>query len=269
MAEVHEYVLGKLDLRNKKILDAAVGAGKSTWFWAKAIHDQGGSSRIMAIDNDYSGGWDEKIRDRLGEFGRYVQLIQADILDLGCLRDGSIDVINCADTILFLNPKPLRLLTALKEFQRLLRPSGRLIVTSEIPVTEHSGPEGEGQWRRWNLSKAIHALMGETWASEPLVEDLTLAMNLLGFDFLSASTFPGGKDSSSVREIMDDWKETTSADIGELSWDDLKAPLLSAVQKVHENVMRDGYIMAPSKYALLFEKRSEVTTRFEQGAVKQ
>jgi ubiquinone/menaquinone biosynthesis C-methylase UbiE len=257
MAEVHEYILGKLDLRNKTILDAAVGAGKSTMFWAKAIHDQGGSSWILAVDNDYSGGWDKKIRNRLEEFGKYVRLIQADILDLSCLRDGSIDVINCADTILFLNPRPLRLLTALKEFRRLLKPSGRLIVTSEIPVTEDSGPEGEGQWRRWNLSKAIHALKGETWASEPLVEDVTIAMGLLGFDLLSASTFPGYRDSSTVRELIDDWKEMTTTDIGEIPWDDLKATLVSAAEKVHAKVMKDGYIMAPAKYALLFEKRPE------------
>ena len=52
MSEFHDFVLKDLNLKNKIILDAAVGAGESTYFWAKRIHEQGGTSKIISIDND-------------------------------------------------------------------------------------------------------------------------------------------------------------------------------------------------------------------------
>jgi len=110
MSEFYDFVLEDLDLRNKLILDAAVGAGKATYFWAKRIYEQGGTSKIVSIDNDLPEVWKEKIETRLGEYGKYVELKEADIFDLNFLEDESVDIVNCDDTIVFLNPKPLRLL---------------------------------------------------------------------------------------------------------------------------------------------------------------
>ena len=73
MSEFYDLVLEDLDLRNKLILDAAVGAGEATYFWAKRIYEQGGTSKIIYIDNDLPGVWKEKIQTRLGEYGKYVE----------------------------------------------------------------------------------------------------------------------------------------------------------------------------------------------------
>ena len=159
MSEFYDWVLRDLNLKDKVVLDAAVGAGWATRFWAEKIHEQGGTSKIISIDNDFPGGWKEKIMTRLGEYGKYVQLKEADIFDLP-FDNESIDIVNCDDTIVFLDPTPLKLLIALNEFRRVLKPSGELIITSEIPVD--LSPENEGQWRRWNLAKAIYDLKGET-----------------------------------------------------------------------------------------------------------
>ena len=148
MSEFYDFVLEDLDLKNKLILDAAVGAGVATCFWAKRIYEQGGTSKIISIDNDLPGVWKEKIQIRLGEYGKYVELKEADIFDLSFLEDESVDIVNCDDTIVFLNPKPLRLLLALKEFERVLKPGGYLIISSEIPIEDLNDPENEGQWRR-------------------------------------------------------------------------------------------------------------------------
>ena len=43
----------------------------------------------------------------------------------------------------------------------------------------------EGEWRGWNLAKAIFALKGEVWASEPLQEEVKFALNLLRFKVYS------------------------------------------------------------------------------------
>lgn len=177
MSEFHDFVLKDLNLKNKIILDAAVGAGESTYFWAERIHEQGGTSKIISIDNDLPEVWIKKIKKRLGDYKKYVELKEADIFNLNFLESESIDIINCDDTIVFLNSKPLKLLRALKEFERVLKNDGILIITSEIPIED----ENEGQWKRWNLAKAISDLKGEIWSSEPLPDEVKFALKLLGF----------------------------------------------------------------------------------------
>ncbi len=255
MGKIHDFVLDGLDLRNKVILDAAVGAGVSTYFWAKAVHEQGGTSKIICVDNDLPQIWIDRIKKRLGEYSRYIELREADIFDLHFIKDESIDIVNCDDTIVFLNPRPLKLLTALKEFKRVLKPGGHLIITSEIPVESLENPDNEGQWRRWNLSKAIYDLKGETWSSEPLPEELKFALDILGFDVYAEKVFPSAKNSRH-KEVMDEWRELMLKDIEEIPWDnELKGALNKAVNRVYDKVMSDGFLMNPSIYVLKCKKR--------------
>ncbi len=255
MGKIHDFVLDGLDLRNKVILDAAVGAGISTYFWAKAVHEQGGTSKIICVDNDLPQIWIDRIKKRLGEYSRYIELKEADIFDLHFIKDESIDIVNCDDTIVFLNPRPLKLLSALKEFERVLKPGGHLIITSEIPVEGLENPDNEGQWKRWNLSKAIYDLKGETWSSEPLPEELKFALNLLGFDVYAEKIFPSAKNFHH-KEVMDEWRELMLNDIKEIPWDEeLKDALIEEVNRVYDKVLSDGFLMNPAIYVLKCRKR--------------
>ena len=245
MSEFYDFALEDLDLRNKIILDAAVGAGKATYFWAKRVHEQGGTSKIISIDNDFSNGWEEKIKKRLGEYNKYVHLKEADIFHLNFLEDESTDIINCDDTIAFLNPKPLKLLSALKEFHRVLKPSGDLIIASEIPIENFENPANEGQWKRWNLAKAICCLKGETWSSEPLPEEVKFALKLIGFKVYAEKTFPKKKNFK-YQACMDEWKEITLKDVEKIPWNNLKDALIKSVNEVYERVTKDGFLMNPS-----------------------
>lgn len=257
MGKVHDFVLEGLDLRNKVILDAAVGAGESTYFWAKAIHEQGGTSRIICVDNDLPPVWRERIKRRLGEYSRYIELKEADIFHLDFIEDESIDIINCDDTVVFLNPKPLRLLSALKEFERVLKPGGHLIITSEIPIEDPDNPDNEGQWRRWSLAKTVYSLKGETWSSEPLPEELRFALKVLGFHVYAEKTFPPEKNLNH-KEVMDEWIDIMLKDIKGIPWDDeLKNILKKEVDKIYNKVMDDGYLMNPAIYVLKCKKNSK------------
>ncbi len=250
MSEFHDFVLKDLNLKNKIILDAAVGAGESTYFWAKRIHEQGGTSKIISIDNDLPEVWREKIKTKLEDYKKYVELKEADIFNLNFLESESIDIINCDDTIVFLNSKPLKLLRALKEFERVLKQNGILIITSEIPIED----ENEGQWKRWNLAKAISDLKGKIWSSEPLPDEVKFALKLLGFKVYAEKIFPPRKNFK-YRECMNEWKEVMLRDIKELHWnDDLKNSLIESVNEVYNNVTKDGYLMNPSSYVLKCKK---------------
>ena len=166
------------------------------------------------------------------------------------MESESIDIINCDDTIVFLNSKPLKLLRALKEFERVLKQNGILIITSEIPIED----ENEGQWKRWNLAKAISDLKGKIWSSEPLPDEVKFALKLLGFKVYAEKIFPARKNFK-YRECMNEWKEVMLKYIRELHWnDDLKNSLIESVNEVYNNVTKDGYLMNPSSYVLKCKK---------------
>ena len=119
-----EFALDGLDLRDRTILDAATGAGEATAAWAAAVDAQGGSSRIISVDHELPDEWRRRILERLGEYRCYVELHEWNIFDLAPIGDGTIDIVNCHDTLVFLNLVPLRVLQALCEFRRLLKPGG-------------------------------------------------------------------------------------------------------------------------------------------------
>ncbi len=239
-------------------MDAAVGAGKVTYFWAKRVHEQGRTSKIISVDINLPEVWKEKIKTRLGEYSKYVELKEADIFDLSFLEDKSIDIINCDDTIVFLSPKPLKPLLALKEFHRILRPSGDLIITSELPIENFEDREDEGQWRRWNLGKAIHALKGETWSSEPLPGEVRFALQLIGFKVYEEKTF-SKKKNFKHQEAMNEWREIMLKEVKVLPWDEyLKNALAQEINETYNKVLKDEYLMTPAAYVLKCKKRESV-----------
>ena len=253
MNELYSYLLEGLDLTEKTVLDAAVGAGRATRRLAEEADRQGGTSRVIAIDNELPKTWIGSIRTRLGPYARYVELRQADIFDLASIESGSIDIVNCHDTIVFLNPRPLKLLGALGEFRRVLKPDGLLLTTSELPL-ENDRPENEGQWRRWNLAKAISDLKGATWATEPLPEELKAALELQGMRVYDERAFPARR-SSDYRDTIAEWRELMLADAAALPSDpDLRDALVREIDRVCHKIRTDGFLMCPARYVLKCRK---------------
>ncbi len=258
MDKIHEFILSDLDLQHKHILDAATGAGKSLSIWAERVHEGGGTSEIISVDTfDIPGEneeeWKEEVRKNLGAYAQYVELQKADIFNLDFLENESINIINCHDTIIFLNPRPLKLLSALKEFKRVLKQRGQLIITSETPVKRT--PENEGQWRRWNFAKAVYRLKGETWSTEPLLEEVKTTVELLGFNVYDERVFSERKIEK-YGETMDEWERIMSEDIEELEWSkELKEALRDEVDRISWKVGEDGYLTYPRHYVLKCKKK--------------
>ena len=248
MRTLADFLFRDLPLDGKVILDAAVGAGGNTRRWAERIHVLGSGARIVGVDLVLPKEAQSALFDRLGELSRYVSLRETDIRDLSFLEDDSIDIVTCDQTLIFLETTPLRSLKALSEFRRVLRPDGWLFLTSETPV--EFSPETEGQWRRWNLSKAIRALQGETWASEPRLEETKEALRLLGFEIVDEMVIPPERDTRFV-PCIDEWREVMSSLIEELSWGArLRDCLREQCDLTYEKIRRDGYLSTPPSFAL-------------------
>lgn len=253
MNGLYSYLLEGLDLTRKTILDAAVGAGHATRHLAEQVGRQGGTSRIIAIDNELPEAWIQSIRARLGPHARYVELREADIFDLASIEDGSIDIVNCHDTIVFLNPRPLKLLGALSEFRRVLKPDGLLLITSELPL-DNDRPENQGQWRRWNLAKAISDLKGATWATEPLPQELKAALELQGMRVYDERVFPARRISD-YHDTIAEWRGLMLADVAALAWDSaLRDALVREIDRVCGKIRTDGFLMCPPRFVLKCRK---------------
>ena len=247
MGSIYELALQGLDLQGKTILDAATGAGEATKAWAQYIHKNKLGARIISVDIDQPAEWVAKIEEDLGPLKEYVELRQASIYDLNFLPAASIDIINCDDTLVFLNPQPLKLLSALEEFARVLRPGGDLVIISEYPPQDSA--EAYGQWQRWNLAKAVWALNGETWSTEPQPEPVQAALALLGFEDFHLHRVPGGR-LTNFQETIQEWQEVLMAKIAEIPWPMLRQALRDQVQSVRDKIVADGYLMISDMYVL-------------------
>ena len=251
MSEINEYALENLSLRGKTVLDAATGVGGATEIWARRMDQQGGDGQIISIDIEQPEEIVARIKHRLGELRKYVEFREDDIFELATIKTESIDIINSDNTIVFLNPRPLRLLAALRKFHLVLKPGGKLIITSELPIDKEK--QHMGQWKRWNLAKAVRALKGEVWSSEPHPQQVSDALEAVGFDVLGHRTVPTRKEEDYTK-IMDEWELLMRAEIEEIPWPQLKKPLQQSVVQVREKVEEDGYLSVPPQYVVKCSK---------------
>lgn len=247
MGPIYEYIFSDLNLEDKLVLDAATGAGRATRAWAEAIQFQRARAKIISVDHDQPPEWVVQLTDLLGDLAQFVDFREADIFSLSLLPDQSVDIVNCDNTIVFLNPRPLRLLAAFQEFKRVLKPGGKLIVVSELPV--ENSPECRGQWQRWQLAKSIWALSGEVWAVEPLPEEVEAALMQMDFSVVAQQQFPGAR-LCNFEGIVNEWRERMLDKIAGLPWSELREPLRREVAAVCARIETDGYLSAPGRYVL-------------------
>lgn len=242
---MYRYIFDGLDLENKLILDAAIGIGESTLEWAKKINAAGGTSRIIGIDSDLDR---DAIASYLGEWMRHVELRSADIFRLEPFKDGTFDIINCNDTIVFLSVDSRGLVSAMKEFRRVLKRGGLLVITSEIPVDDPSKPDNIGQWKRWNFAKAVYALNGKVWSREPAPEEVEAQLFAAGLTVAGTRRFPSAMSRHCLGTI-EEWRGVMDREIGSAPWSpELIAALRNEADAIYRKVSTDQFLMCPELF---------------------
>ena len=149
------------------VLDAGCAAGHhSAW-----LADHG--ARVTAID--LSPRMVERTRERLA--GRGEALVHDLREPLAFLADGSIDVVVCSLTIHYLDD----LLAALREFRRVLRPDGSLVLSTHHPFIDWEWSGYDGYYEtgvvedRWETFDATMRFRRRT------MEELLRALEEAGF----------------------------------------------------------------------------------------
>lgn len=252
--KIYEYNTSGLDFNNKLIFDCAIGAGESTFYWAKAIHDNGGTSRIVGFDRDLTADDIEIIKDNLKQYSKYVEIKCANITDLHAYKSNSVDYINCDDTLVFLAATIGNIEAALKEFYRLLKPNGLLIINSEIPVLWGNDTYIQNQYRRWNLAKAIFSLKGAIWALEPDKKSIIKILEDIGFLIDKEKEFDSKKQKNPI-PCIEEWASIMKSEVKELNISQkLKESLFDEIKEIEHNVREQG-MACPGYYSLQCSKR--------------
>ena len=129
-----DYLLEGIDFSDITVLDAATGAGNTTLKLARKMAEADGKGKIISVDiNPATSPTFQDVKEKLGELERFVEFVQADLTCMPQIKSESFDLVVCTATLCALNDRPLKALRGLKEFYRVLKKGGRLVISEEYP----------------------------------------------------------------------------------------------------------------------------------------
>jgi len=122
-----------------------------------------------------------------------VSFVRADLSHMLEVASNSVDVIVSTRTVADINSRPCRLVRAVAEFHRVLKPNCQIVLSDECPLLRTQDREQQVAVKRWQLVKAVSHLIGTPHANEVEPEDLESAMELIGFQRCRWAIFRGEK----------------------------------------------------------------------------
>jgi len=249
----HEYAIEGLNFQNKLIFDCAIGAGESTFYWAKACHEAGGTSKIIGFEIELNDYVRALIKKNLGDYEKYVTILEKDISKLDEYQSNTVDYINCDDTLVFLAAKLGCLEQTFLGFYRLLKKGGKLIITSEMPITKPVTDYEINQYERWNFAKAVFALKGEIWSIEPNIDEIKKILESIDFKILDEKIYSSYKQDD-ISDCIGEWKGIMESEINNnIRNDQFKSSLIHEMNRIYSNVNKTG-MACPGMFVLKCEK---------------
>jgi len=224
-----------LDLEGKLVLDAGTGAGNMT----KYLEDWG--AEVVSID--INSKWQVECRESV----KRTQFITGDLSDMDFLKDRCFDYVVCNFLISALSEtKNLLLTSALREFYRVLKEGGILIIIDYYPFRDKDTPSSlhDVQTQLWNLENAVSELLGEGHLEEYPPDVISQELKSIGFKNSDVSILldevPWPVDLLKEHEslILEDIKKLDDPDIEEA----FKKKLRRLMKRAGSEEVRSGSI---------------------------
>ncbi len=236
-----DYLLEGIDFSNIAILDAGTGAGNTTLKLAKKMVEVDGKGKIVSVDIDPATF--PEVKKKLGDLARFVEFVKADLTDMPKMESESFDLVVCTATMCALNDRPLKALKGLKEFHRVLKKGGRLVISEEYPLPKATKPEEKVQVMRWQMYKSVSQLIGEGPWMEIYLEELKFAAKLIGFRDIEWRRFEGGPLS---KVVMEEWREVMPPLVNKIEDEQTRKAFLDLIPRIYKKFEEQGGNYPPS-----------------------
>ncbi|KAB3531619.1 class I SAM-dependent methyltransferase [Alkaliphilus pronyensis] len=201
-----KFLWDGLTLDNKLVLEGGTSWGNTTDIIAQKTAEHGWKTRLISVDVDDSHF--SEIEKRLGTSFVELNLRKADLGNLDFINENTIDVVICNYTLSSVNQFPFRGVKALKEFYRVLKPGGKLLITEEMPIWSVDSKDYEYWSKRLRIIKSISVLKAMAHFNEIHPQDLEEVMITLGFKNINRREFKEVIDAEMATKFLDKRKQT-------------------------------------------------------------
>ncbi len=224
-----------LDLEGKRVLDAGTGACGMTKRLEKEDAD------VISIDLD-----PEYLKDCRDQT-ETAQFLRADLSDLSVLKPKNFDYVVCNFLVSALSQnKELILTSVFREFKRILKDDGVLVIIDYYPFEEERSPSplDQSHVELWRLEKAIYELLGEGHLEEYSPEVLEDELSALDFENIEIISLlePVPWPSDLLREHEYSIKENIEKLDSDLIKESLKIELDKIIDSTEDRRVESGSI---------------------------
>lgn len=206
MKSAEKFLLRGIDLDGKVVLEGGTSWGNTTDWIARKVSDNGWNTELISVDIDDDHF--KEIEERLEGTFQSLKLWKGDLSNLDFIDDESIDVIICNYTLSSVDQFPMRALRAVKEFYRVLKPGGHLLITEEMPIWSVDVTSYPYWSKRLRIIKSISVLRGMSHFNEIHPTDLEETMKISGFKDLAWEEFVEKIDADRATRFLDKRKQT-------------------------------------------------------------
>ncbi len=224
-----------LDLEGKKVLDAGTGACGMT----KYLENWG--AEVVSVDVNEE--WQRECREET----KKSQFLTADLSDLSSIDDGSFDYVVCNFLVSALSQnKSMVISSVLREFKRVLKSNGMLVIIDYYPFDEDRCPVPchDVQVELWRIENAISELLGKGHLVEFSPDVLSEELLSIGFKDTDNSILL--EEVPWPLDLLKEHEDTILEDINSLEEDHLKnafkEKLRELMSKAEEQEIKSGAI---------------------------
>ncbi|RQD69752.1 MAG: class I SAM-dependent methyltransferase [Tindallia sp. MSAO_Bac2] len=239
-----QYLWEGLNLDGKTVLEGGTSWGNTTGRIAEKVREFNWKTKLISVDIDDSH-FDE-IKEKLSEDFTELNLRKGDLSKLDFVEDNSIDVVICNYTLSSVNQFPLRAIQALKEFYRVLKPAGQLIIMEEIPLWAVEHRDYPYWSQRLRVIKSISVLKAMAHFNEIHPIDLEEALKINGYKDIRYQEFKEFIDSSLATRFLDKRKQTLLKGYNDIDNENLTKGFVEITEKLMKELEKEESFAAPA-----------------------